>query len=487
MTRELGPQAPKKAQTIPWGRIGWTLTVVWTMVVAASVAWNLFQAKDEALRIARHVAQTIYDRDILYRRWASVHGGVYVPATQQSPPTPYLAHIPERDLRTPSGRLLTLLNPAYMTRQVYAYAKEAGQVPGHLTSLRPIRPENAPDPWEEKALKAFEEGTTEVYAVTEIDGQPYMRLMRPFKTEESCLRCHGQQGYKAGDVRGGVSVAVPMEPIQAEHSMHPVVFGHLGLWLLGVAGIIIGARQLSQSTAERIRVQEAANKELESFSYSVSHDLRAPLRAIQGFSQVILADHAARLDAEGQRCLNIIIANTNKMGQLIDDLLAFSRLGRQVLKIAAVDMEALVKNVIGDLQEGVAGRNIQWNLGALPQALADTSLLYQVWVNLLANALKFTGPKETAVIEVGCRKEGDQNVFYVRDNGVGFDMRYVDKLFGVFERLHRAEDFEGTGVGLALVQRIIERHGGKIWAEGKVDVGASFYFTLPGTEKNRLS
>lgn len=475
-----GPPNPKQAQPIPWGRIGWTLAVVWTLVVAASIAWNFFQHKSENLSIARHVAQTIYDRDILYRRWAAVHGGVYVPATPQSPPTPYLAHVPERDLKTPSGRVLTLLNPAYMTRQVYAYAKEAGQVPGHLTSLKPIRPENAPDPWEEKALKAFADGTTEVYTVTEVDGQPYMRLMRPFATEESCLRCHAQQGYKIGDVRGGVSVAVPMGPIMAEHSMYPVVFGHLALWLLGVTGIFIGARQLSRSTAERIRAQEEANKELESFSYSVSHDLRAPLRAIQGFSHMLLADHTDMLDAEGQRRLNIIIANTKKMGQLIDDLLAFSRLGRQVLKVAAVDMEAMVKNVVAELRESAAGRNVQWNLRPLPPALADESLMQQVWMNLLANALKFTGPKETAVIEVGCMKERDQDVFYVKDNGVGFDMTYVDKLFGVFERLHRAEDFEGTGVGLALVKRIIERHGGRIRAEGKVDEGASFYFTLSG-------
>lgn len=481
MNLQLRLQTYKQGQTISWRRIGWTLAVVWTLVVAASIAWNFFQQKSATLSIARHVAQTIYDRDILYRRWASVHGGVYVPATPQSPSTPYLSHLPERDLRTPSGRFLTLLNPAYMTRQVYAFARKAGQVQGHLTSLKPIRPENAADPWEEKALKAFEEGTTtEVYAVTEIEGQPYMRLMRPFKTEESCLQCHAQQGYKLGDVRGGVSVAVPMGPILAEHSMVPVVFGHLGLWLLGVAGIFIGARQLSRSTAEKIRAQEAANQELEGFSYSVSHDLRAPLRAIQGFSRVLLADYTDKLDAEGQRCLQIIITNTNKMGQLIDDLLAFSRLGRQVLKVAAVDMEALARNVVAELEESAAGSSVQWNLGPLPRALADKSLMYQVWVNLLANALKFTGPKETAVIEVGCIKEGDQDVFYVKDNGVGFDMAYADKLFGVFERLHSPEDFEGTGVGLALVQRIIERHGGRVWAEGKIDAGATFYFTLSG-------
>jgi len=468
-----------QAHSIPWGRIGWTLAVFWTLVVAASVVWNFLQAKDEVLNIARHVAQTIYDRDILYRRWAADHGGVYVPATPQSPPTPYLSHLPERDLATPSGRHLTLLNPAYMTRQVYTFASKAGQVQGHLTSLKPIRPENAPDPWEKQALETFtRDGIKEVHAVTEIDGQPYMRLMRPFITEKSCLACHARQGYQEGDQRGGVSVAVPIGPISAEHSMYPIVIGHLSLWLLGLAGIFIGTRQLSRSTAERIRVQKEAHKELESFSYSVSHDLRAPLRAIQGFSRLLLEDQADKLDAEGRRCLHIITANTNKMAQLIDDLLAFSRLGRQVLKVSAVDMGALVKDVIGELHESAAGRNVQWKLDPLPQALADNSLLHQVWFNLLANALKFTAPKETAVIEVGCMRKGDQNVFYVKDNGVGFDMQYVHKLFGVFERLHTDKDFEGTGVGLALVKRIIERHGGEIWADGSTGAGATFYFTL---------
>jgi signal transduction histidine kinase len=479
MNPDLGPQTQKQAHTIPWGRIGWTLAVVWTLVVAASLVWNFLQEKDEVLCIARHVAQTIYERDILYRRWASAHGGVYVPVSPQSPPTPYLAHLPERDLRTPSGRLLTLLNPAYMTRQVYAYASKAGQVRGHLTSLRPLRPGNAPDPWEERALQAFEEGKTEVHTVTAIDGRPYMRLMRPFRTEKSCLRCHAQQGYKVGDIRGGVSIALPMGPIWAEHSIYPMFIGHLGLWLLGLGGIFIGTRQLSRSTAEKIRAQEAANQELESFSYSVSHDLRAPLRAIQGFSHMVLMDHGEALDAEGRRCLNIIIANTKKMAQLIDDLLAFSRLGRQVLKVEAVDMEAMVKRVIEELRGSEAERKVEWNLGTLPQALADKSLMYQVWVNLLGNALKFTGPKETAVIEVGCMQDGDQDVFYVKDNGVGFEMNYAAKLFGVFERLHNSEEFAGTGVGLALVKRIIDRHGGRIWAAGEVDTGATFYFALP--------
>ena len=224
---------------------------------------------------------------------------------------------------------------------------------------------------------------------------------------------------------------------------------------------------------------EAANQELESFSYSVSHDLRAPLRAIDGFSRILLKDYADRLDAEGQRFLDIIRANTQNMSQLIDDLLAFSRLGRRQVKLVNVDMEKLVRNLAGELQGTLGDRTVQWDLKPLPWARADLALIRQVWVNLLGNALKFTRPREAAIIEVGSRSEAGEEVYYIKDNGVGFDMQYAAKLFGVFQRLHRYEEFEGTGVGLALVQRIVQHHGGRVWAEGQVNAGATFFFSLP--------
>ncbi len=241
---------------------------------------------------------------------------------------------------------------------------------------------------------------------------------------------------------------------------------------------------------ERTAQLEAANKELESFSYSVSHDLRAPVRAISGFSRILLEDHAHRLEGEGRRLLQIIIADSRRMGRLIDDLLAFSRLGRGDLSLSEVDMNQLVHRVVAELEKATAGRSLRWQVLPLPQVWADRSLLHQVWLNLLGNAVKFTTAVEAAVIEVGCRQEEDREVFYVKDNGVGFDMRYANKLFKVFERLHGPQEFEGTGIGLALAQRIINRHGGMIWAEGKVNGGATFFFTLPspaGSTQNRAA
>jgi len=237
--------------------------------------------------------------------------------------------------------------------------------------------------------------------------------------------------------------------------------------------------ELEQRVRDRTAQLEAANKELEAFSYSVSHDLRAPLRAIDGFSRVVLEDYIDKLDDEGKRFLNIIRGNTKKMGQLIDDLLEFSRLGRQEIRTSGIDMGKLAKAVSEELKLAVPERKLKFTINTLIPAQGDQAMIRQVFVNLLSNAVKFTRPKERAVIEVDGRSEGNENVYTVKDNGVGFDMQYVNKLFGVFQRLHSSEEFEGTGVGLAIVQRIIHRHGGRVWAEGKVGEGATFYFSLP--------
>ena len=262
------------------------------------------------------------------------------------------------------------------------------------------------------------------------------------------------------------------------------------------AGNIIGASTIARDVTERKRAEEeikkldqelkyqimqleAANKELEAFSYSVSHDLRAPLRAIDGFSRILLEDYIENLDEEGKRVLGVIRSNTQKMGQLIDDLLLFSRLGRQELRTSDIDMGRLAKAVSEELKLAVPERKLKFTINTLIPAQGDQAMIRQVFINLLSNAVKFTRPEERAVIEVDGRSEGNKNVYTVKDNGVGFDMQYVNKLFGVFQRLHSSEEFEGTGVGLAIVQRIIHRHGGRVWAEGKVGEGAIFYFSLP--------
>ena len=224
---------------------------------------------------------------------------------------------------------------------------------------------------------------------------------------------------------------------------------------------------------------EAANKELEAFSYSVSHDLRAPLRAIIGFSSLVIEDYAMQLPAKGQEYLGDVIASAKGMDQLIDDLLRFARVGQQSLAKRTVDVAALVQEVLNELRGEHAGRDVESLVGELPMATADRALLKQVFANLLSNAFKFTRKRDRAVVEVGCRDEEGRKVYFVRDNGAGFDMRYAGHLFGVFQRMHTREEFEGTGVGLSLAHRIIQRHGGRMWAEAEVNKGATFHFSLP--------
>jgi ligand-binding sensor domain-containing protein/signal transduction histidine kinase len=237
-------------------------------------------------------------------------------------------------------------------------------------------------------------------------------------------------------------------------------------------------RELGQRVLERTAQLEAANKELEAFVYSVSHDLRAPLRAIDGFTNILVEDNEQLLDEESKRVCAVICNETKRMGQLIDDLLSFSHISHAEMQVSSINMEAMVSTVFQELTTPESRERIDLQVASLPSAIGDLTLIRQVWMNLLSNAIKFSSKRERAVIEVGCQQDGQRFVYSVRDNGAGFDMQYADKLFTVFWRLHNDKEFEGTGVGLAIVQRLIHRHGGDVWAESQVDKGATFYFTL---------
>ncbi len=274
-----------------------------------------------------------------------------------------------------------------------------------------------------------------------------------------------------------------------------IVLGNaVAILILLVAGFVIHRETLRRNLAERnlkhtnerlerrtLDLSET-NNELESFSYSVAHDLRAPLRQIAGYSNVMVRDHSAHLDSEERRHLEKIEDGAQKMGRLVDDLLSLSKVGRQELALQETPLDPMLRRVIEELAPEYSGRQVDWQVGELFSAECDPALMKQVFVNLLSNAVKYTRKKERAVIQVGHRRENGQRVIFVRDNGAGFDMEYAGKLFGVFQRLHKARDFEGTGVGLAIVQRIVRKHGGRIWAEAKLDEGATFFFTVGSSE-----
>jgi len=248
---------------------------------------------------------------------------------------------------------------------------------------------------------------------------------------------------------------------------------------------------LEQRVAERTAELEAANKELEAFSYSVSHDLRSPLRAIDGFSRILLEDYAAALPDEAREFLHDVRTSAQQMGRLVDDLLAFARLSRHPLRRQTVEMNELVQQSLVELRRENAAGQVELRVGSLPKCLGDPALLKQVWLNLISNAIKYSRKAAEPIVEIGSLPDATallpsgadaRTTYFVKDNGVGFDMRYAHKLFGVFQRLHRAEEFDGTGVGLAIVQRIVHRHGGRIWADARPNHGATFFFTLPAVE-----
>src|SRR5438552_2852847 len=308
----------------------------------------------------------------------------------------------------------------------------------------------------------------------EVMGRPALEVFPFFKdTGEDKHYVAALEGRKVTAEGGRYSAREPADHTVLEAQYSPLV---------GENGQIVGGLAIVRDVTERKRVEEElarSNAELEKFSYSVSHDLRAPLRAIDGFARALHEDYGSALNADGQRMIGVIRDNAQRMGQLIDALLNFSRAGRQQLVTTSVDLTALAQSVVDELRRTAGGVAVEVTVQPLPPTTGDATLLRQVLVNLIGNAFKFSRNRSHPRVDIAARREGDAVIYYVKDNGAGFDMRYKDKLFGVFQRLHHVEEFEGTGVGLALAQRIIDRHGGRIWAEGKPNEGATFYFTLP--------
>jgi PAS domain S-box-containing protein len=328
------------------------------------------------------------------------------------------------------------------------------------------------------------------YAAGEVAGQPITLLM-PERFHEAHRA--GLRRYLATGEARVVGQTVELVGKRRDGTEFPIELS-LASWQRQTDTVFtafvrdITARKQADEALQRYAAQlEAANAELDAFTYSVSHDLRAPLRAMDGYAGALLEDYGGVLDEQGRRFLRVIRDSATQMGHLIDSLLAFARLGRQQLATAPIDMTALAEAVVADLRGNHAAEPFEMSVRRLPPTRGDSSLLRQVFANLIGNAFKFTRGRPDPRVEIGARAEGADTVYYVKDNGVGFDQRYAGKLFKVFSRLHRVEEFEGSGVGLALVQRIVQRHGGRVWAEGQVNAGATFCFTLHSEAANALT
>ncbi len=588
------------------------LAGIWAVCVLGMMLWSLSRVDETTKRLASQVARAHSDKDWAFRMWGVSHGGVYVPVSARTPPNPYLADVPERDVRTPSGRELTLMNPASMLRQLHEDFAELYGVQGHITSLRPLRPENRPDEWERKALVSFETGTTQVSEFVEIEQKPYLRLIRSVRAGQDCLKCH--EGYREGDIRGGVGVALPMQDfLEARRSeITTLVVSHSSIFLVGLVGIGLGMRRLGQRERERDQAQRAlqasekkyrslfddsrdgifmtsregalleankalvdmfgytheemiamdvrqlysecserenfresiertgsvkgyegtfwrkdgtlihcivtanvrlgndgsvdgyegivrdvtdekraeealrnqaeelenSNLDLEHFAYIASHDLQEPLRNVTNCLQMLEEDYKNKRYDNADRYIHYAVESSVRMKALILDLLAYSRLTTRREPPGSIDCAEILERVLTNLNCAITESRAVITHDALPVVTADDTQLLQVFQNLIQNAIKFQ-KDEPPRIHVSAVKDKNEWIFSIKDNGIGIESRQLDRIFEIFQRLHKRRDYDGTGIGLAVVKKAVERHGGRVWVESEPGVGSTFYFTIP--------
>lgn len=459
---------------------------IWTFVLAGSLAWSLQREERYALQTAAAFARANINKDISFRQWATSHGGVYVHSGIDTPPNPYLQH-PARDVQTTSGVKLTLMNPAYIMRELqHNFGDEYG-TRSRITSLNPLNPINSADAWQVKALKSFVQGAKELQEVQNLNGVLYLRIMQPFIVESGCLTCHAGQGYQLGDVRGGIDSSVPLESYLAPGREHGslLALSHGGIWVIGLLGLGFSYRRealLNAETEQATKVLKDYNAELERFNYTLSHELRSPLVTVKSFLEFLTHDLSA---GDGERIakdIGYLHTATDKMTQLLDQLVMISRIGRIVNPPVSVTFSELVGDVLDRLAERIAeqGAQIEVDQCAI-EFFGDRPRLTEIWHHLLDNALTFRG-EQPLRIRVGVALENSIPRFFVSDNGCGVDPRYHEKIFGLFDKLDAKN--KGTGLGLALVKRIVELYNGAITVESEgLGHGSCFRFTLPGALK----
>jgi signal transduction histidine kinase len=481
------------------------LAIVWTLLVSLSLGWNFVQSQRGIVELAKAEARGVYNKDLVYRRWAAGHGGVYVPATEETPPSPFLAHVDERDIISPSGRDLTLVNPAYMTRQVHELARAQYGLRGHITSLNPLRPENAPDSWEADSLTAFEQGVVEVSSVEEMGSESCLRFMRPMITEARCLKCHAEQGYKPGDIRGGISVAVPLAPYKAVAVRHVagLAIGHGALWILGLTGLCCGASHVRERVRQRDRAehelrevekaledQRRQQQRLESIGTlagGVAHEINNPVNGVMNYAQLII-DKTDDADVRIRELAGEIVNETERVALIVRNLLQFARQSNQQHQSPA-RMADITTATLSLIQTVMRHDQIQLQINVpedLPTVKCRSQQIQQVLMNLMTNARdalneRYPEYHENKTMSVVAREIEEDGTNWLRttveDHGTGISQEVCDHLFEPFYTTK--PDKSGTGLGLSISHGIVKDHGGRLTVESEVGKYTRFHMDLP--------
>ncbi len=474
------------------------LAALWVILIGLSYFLEYRQLNDIFLEFARTQARTAFAKDIVLRKWATDHGGVYVETDSNTPPNPYLSHIPERDIETPSGKKLTLVNPAYMMRQIYGLMNPDSQASGHLTSLNPIRPENSPDPWERKALEAFAKGESIHETLIDTTGNYHYRYMKVLRTEQRCLECHAQQGYQLGDIRGGVSVNIPLN---REHEIFKDLLfqntlNHFTILCLGLFFIVLAYKLVRHQYLFRLESEQKLRDmvaEQEAVINAFSHDIRTPMVTLAGFSnelsqtlQGLKSTNNETLSPEERQeaiqQLQFIQTAVGQLRSLQNGILGYTRLWRESLNIHKVDMESIWK-IVQDSRLTIIGiQDAKIHTGPLPECLGDTKAVELILGQLLDNSLKFAPEGCKPEIHFEGSRLDNWVVFRFSDQGIGIPLENRSHVFKLFHRVDPTRNFGGIGLGLSVVKFLIQRMGGKVdLADGPNGKGVTVAFTLPAS------
>ncbi len=465
--------------------------LVWSGLLGGFFYYDVSVAKKHVHELAIKEARSNFSTNQALRLWVVRHGGVYAPVDEKTPPNPALAHIPERDIVTPSGKQLTLMNSAYVLRQLMDEFGELHGVKGKLTSFKPLNPNNAPDPWESEVLRQFEAGKQEVFDFSEINGQPYLRLMSVMLVEEGCLKCHAAQGYKVGDVRGGASLSVPMRPYLEEFydSIRQKLLIYLVIWLTGLIGIagwtrLTGRRlreknQLDARIQEQHKAIEQANAELTHFANISAHHLMEPARRLLSFTQRLRKklDHAIQ-DPDVTQCLDFIEQGATRMRDLIRDIERYLAAGMARAPLRLNSTEHALTEALRRLAPLIESTAAKIEVQTLAPVYLDMPRLIDLFEVLLANALIHAKTDKITTIRISGQNRQTVTRLRIEDNGPGIEPQYQERVFGVFEQL-KPNPLAGTGIGLAIARRIIESRSGEIWIETPMQGGTAVVFDLP--------